>query len=158
MQRRSQFSPVAYVAYDNAAKRIVSERLPHALRLMDPYRFEVIHIADNPDQYGVDMIARTGKGEKLYVEVEVKNLRIWKDTFPLTTLDFAGRKMKFCGLDCPTIFVVINPTASQMAVTISSALEVAEMSVKENNRTGPEERFIKVPISEVMFFPMKSKF
>jgi hypothetical protein len=148
------FSPELYAAHDAEIKQLVIERLPHALMLLDPLRWDGLVLEENSNLYAVDLIGVTHQGEKVAVEVEHKLTREWDETFPYKTLDIPGRKAKFARLDGVVWFVLVNHDKTRMAVTISSVLNVIAPTPK-TTKYSVNELFFNVPLSEVRFFPLK---
>ena len=104
-------------------------------------------IEDNPDVYGVDLIAEKD-GKRVYVEVEVK--RGWHGpTFTYDTVHLPVRKTKF--LDKPTKFMVFNNSLTHAAIISRKAIRNAPVSVVPNRKIPMGEKFFDVPVEDVTF-------
>ena len=104
-------------------------------------------IKDNPDKYGVDLIAEK-EGKRVYVEVEVK--RVWHGAeFTYDTLHVPYRKTKF--LDKPTKFMIFNASRTHAAVIGRAAVRKAPVIEVPNRTIGRGEKFYNIPVSDVSF-------
>lgn len=105
------------------------------------------NIDDNPDEYGVDLIAEKDS-KRVYVEVEVK--RGWHGpTFQYDTMHLPLRKRKF--LDKPTKFMIFNNSLTHAAVISRKAIKNAPVSVVPNQKVSIGERFFDIPVDDVTF-------
>ena len=104
-------------------------------------------IKDNPDTYGVDLIAEKG-GKRVYVEVEVKNGWHGVD-FKYDTVHLPLRKTKF--LDKPTKFMVFNASLTHAAIISRDAIRKAPVSVVPNKMVGAGEKFYDIPVENATF-------
>ena len=104
-------------------------------------------IEDNPDEYGVDLIAQKDS-KRVYVEVEVK--RGWHGpTFQYDTMHLPARKAKF--LDKPTQFMVFNNSLTHAAIISRKAIQNSPKSVVPNRKIPIGEKFFDVPVEDVTF-------
>ena len=104
-------------------------------------------VEDNPDQYGVDLIAEKD-GKRFYLEVEVK--RGWHGVdFKYDTIHLPVRKSKF--LDRPTRFMVFNNSLTHAAVISRKAVQNSPVSVVPNYKVPIGEKFFDVPVEDVTF-------
>lgn len=104
-------------------------------------------IDDNPDEYGVDLIAEKDH-KRVYVEVEVK--RGWHGpTFQYDTMHLPLRKSKF--LDKPTQFMVFNNSLTHAAIISRKAIKNSPTSVVPNRKIPVGEKFFDVPVEDVTF-------
>jgi hypothetical protein len=105
------------------------------------------NIDDNPDEYGVDLIAEKDS-KRVYVEVEVK--RGWHGpTFQYDTMHLPLRKRKF--LDKPTKFMIFNNSLTHAAVISRKAIKNAPVSVVPNQKVSIGEKFFDIPVDDVTF-------
>ena len=83
------FSETLYAANDAATRSTVKEY------------FEGYAI-DNPDKYGIDLIAQN-------LGIEVERRPLWKGKkFPFDTVNFLARKAKFFSGDSLTVYFIVN--------------------------------------------------
>lgn len=105
------------------------------------------NITDNPDEYGVDLIAEKA-GKRFFVEVEVK--KGWHGPeFKYDTVHLPVRKSKF--LDKPTKFMVFNNSLTHAAVISRKAIQNSPVSVVPNRKIPIGEKFFDVPVEDVTF-------
>lgn len=104
-------------------------------------------ISDNPDEYGVDLIAQKDN-KRVYVEVEVK--KAWHGpTFQYSTMHLPVRKTKF--LSKPTKFMVFNNSLTHAAVISRRAIQNSPVSVVPNRKVSVGEKFYDIPVDDVTF-------
>jgi hypothetical protein len=105
----------------------------------------------NPDQYGIDVLAKKRKLEYAF-EVEVKHN--WTgEEFPYDTVHFSARKQKFLDSDRQTFFMMLNDDLTHALMVSSSALESSQIVRKDTKYTS-DESFISVPKSKCMVFAL----
>ena len=104
---------------------------------------------DNPDKYGVDLLAYKDGTLVNFVECELSG--VWdNEPFPYEFVRLPERKGKFTNLMRPTYFVMINRTRTKAIVYSSDKVKISSLREVSNfyNRTG--EFFFHIPKSEVM--------
>lgn len=122
------FSVDLHTANDAAAK----ETLIKALRAQG------IDAIENPDPYGVDIIA-TNKA--MSYEVEVKHN--WDaGEFPFDSVHIPARKLKF--LNQPVKFVILSSNRN-WAIVIDGEVVKASKIIEKDTKLTRGERFIEVP-------------
>lgn len=105
------------------------------------------NIQDNPDEYGVDLIAQKNS-KQVFVEVEVK--RGWHGpTFQYDTIRLPLRKRKF--LDRPTQFMVFNNSLTHAALISRKAIQNSSVAVVPNQTIPIGEQFFDIPVEDVTF-------
>lgn len=103
----------------------------------------------NPDQYGIDLLAKVN-GEDRGYEVEVKNN--WSGIrFPFSSIHIAGRKLKFA-YSASRFFMLNKPRT--WAILLKGQ-DVAESPiVKKDTIYTTGEDFIEVPIEKATFLKL----
>ena len=107
------------------------------------YKTQGIELKDNPDKYGVDLIAYDD-GEKIgYVEVEVR--ASWKSqTFPFDSLHVPERKKKLLTNDLHTVLVSVNCYGTQAFICDYRIVLASPLLESPNKHIQKGERFYKV--------------
>lgn len=102
-----------------------------------------IELKDNPDKYGVDLIAYDD-GEKIgYVEVEVR--ASWKsDQFPFDSLHVPERKKKLLTNDLHTVLVSVNCYGTRAFICDYRTVLASPLLESPNMYISKGERFYKV--------------
>jgi hypothetical protein len=128
------FSPELYATNDNAKFLIVDwlEGKGYAAEI-------------NPDQYGIDILAR-GKGRTLRVEVEVKH-NWMTGSFKYDTLQIPQRKAKFAK-DPDTWFVVMNHDRTHALLCSGESVLSSDLVEVPNKLVSEGERFFQIPVSQ----------
>jgi len=100
----------------------------------------------NPDQYGIDILARKGE-ETLSLEVEVKHN--WTgDRFPFSTLQIPERKTKFAGI-ANAWFMVINSDRTKALLTSGQSVLSSPLVEVSNRLVQSGEKFYQIPMEQV---------
>jgi len=116
--------------------------------------FKNIVLEDNPKTRGVDIIIKNDKDEIIgYMEVERK--LVWKGDFKYDTVNFPSRKMKYCTLDKPTIFVMFNHDFSEYMCTSGEVVRNSKMEMVRNKYVTFGEMFFKIDLDKVNFNNIK---
>ncbi len=112
-------------------------------RVIMYYRSLGIELKNNPDQYGVDLIAYED-GEKIgYVEVEVR--ASWKShEFPFDSLHVPERKKKLLANDLHTVLVSVNCYGTQAFICDYRIVLASPLLESPNRYINKGERFYKV--------------
>lgn len=122
------FSADLHTANDAAAKE----------RLIRSLKWQGIDAIENPDPYGVDIIA-TNKA--MSYEVEVKHN--WEaGEFPFDSVHIPARKLKF--LDRPVKFVILSSNKN-WAIVIDGEVVRASRVIQKDTKFTKGESFIEVP-------------
>ena len=143
MTERKPFSPTLY-KQDDSAKEILIDYLTH--KGFDNPRV-------NPDDYGIDVLAE--RDEQNYAfEVEVKHN--WKgESFPFSSVHYAGRKTKFiANLVAPlanTYFVTLNDERTVALRVDGTTFSQSPLVAKRTIYT-TSEHFVEIPVEKVRFF------
>ncbi len=104
-------------------------------------------VTDNPDEYGVDLIAEDG-GKRFYIEVEVK--RAWHGVdFKYNTMHLPARKGKF--LHKPTQFMIFNNSLTHAAIFSRNVVKDSPLKEVPNCKIPVGERFYNIPVEAVTF-------
>lgn len=102
-----------------------------------------IVLVNNPDKYGVDLLAYRAGAFQGGVEIEVKHN--WTGhRFPFGAVHFPGRKQKFLDFRRPVIFVMVNRELSHLMWFHSKHLIEGKRVTKRTRLTDFEETFIEV--------------
>lgn len=130
------FDPKSHKKYDKAAKEVFSEYLKN-----NGYS-EVI---ENPNQYGIDLLATTTEGVLHKYDVEVKTG--WKVRyFNWSTVHIPERKRKFAELK-DQFFVVLNEELKHAFVVTGATYLKCESIIKDTVNQ-PGDHFVEIPVNE----------
>ena len=132
------FSKELFGRYDLAARTV--------MRLWLEDRNYIVK--DNPDIYGVDLIAITLEGDVTWVEVEVKDS--WVDEFKFKTLHLPFRKLKFATKD--TVFVIFRRDLNYAFMFKGDVLADCEIVKKKTKFTKGDDEFFEIPLSRVHLY------
>ena len=127
------FSPTLYQANDNAKYLVIDYLIGRG------WTAEV-----NPDDYGIDILARKGEKEMM-VEVEVKHNWVGGE-FPFSTVQLPERKTKFAQLPHCWFFIVSSDRGHALAFSGESALSSPLVTVP-NKLVSEGERFYQIPLA-----------
>jgi hypothetical protein len=117
-------------------------------RVVMYYAKQGIELKDNPDKYGVDLIAYDD-GEKIgYVEVEVR--ASWKsDQFPFDSLHVPERKKKLLTNDLHTVLVSVNCYGTRAFICDYRIVLASPLLESPNMYISKGERFYKVDFRQI---------
>lgn len=102
----------------------------------------------NPDDYGIDLLARYNEMDYGF-EVEVKHN--WRGfEFPFQTIHYSARKRKFVLPDIKTFFVTLNHERTRMIIVHAHHFMAGKLVNKDTIYT-TSELFVEIPISKVIF-------
>ena len=105
---------------------------------------------ENPDRYGIDVIAINPHGDAWHVEVEVKHN--WQGyEFPYKSVHFSARKIKFAYQN--SLFIMFNNDRTAALAVRGSVVAKCPKVVKKTLYTELEE-FIEVPIKKCKRIPL----
>ena len=130
---RKQFSQDLHDQYDSFGRdRVVQYYAKHGVELQE-----------NPDKYGVDLIAYDD-GDKIgYVEVEVRES--WKENiFPYDSLHVPERKKKLLTNDLHTVLVSVNCYGTRAFICDYRTVLASPLLESPNKYIAKGERFYKV--------------
>jgi len=135
MNNHPQFDSHRYTTHDLAKHIIIYD--------FERTGWQDVHV--NPDTYGADLIATSGRtGAKWTVEVEVKNN--WETgAFKYKTLHISARKAKYN--NDHHLHVTINKDWTHYLIVPPSALREARRVMKSTIYS-ENEMFLEIPISE----------
>lgn len=122
-----------------------------ATRLVERFFFDFIYLEENPDQYGIDLIARDHISRKImaYLEVEVKSA--WEGQYPFPDIRVPYRKEKFfLNAIIPTYILIFSGDMQRMALIKGSDVGQAKI-VQIDNRFVKGERFFSVDPKRALF-------
>jgi len=130
---RKQFSQDLHDQYDTFGRD----------RIIKYYADQGIELRNNPDQYGVDLIAYDD-GDKIgYVEVEVR--QSWKESiFPFDSLHVPERKKKLLENDLHTVLVSVNCYGTRAFICDYRTVLSSPLLESPNKFIAKGERFYKV--------------
>lgn len=118
-------------------------------RILEDY-----NVIDNPKKMGVDLIVQDKDGNTMfYVECEIK--KVWKSEFTYTDVQFPFRKEKYCLLDKPTYFIMLNYDLSQFLVVKHNDMLASPKEIVRNKYVPYGEEFFKVSLEKVKFNEFK---
>jgi hypothetical protein len=128
------FSPTLYAQNDDAK-----------LLVIDYLKANGFLAKVNPDQYGIDLLARNIQTSQNYeLEVEVKHN--WKGPrFQFSTLHFPGRKLKFVKDSKTTVFFILNHERTHAYWVDGTVLSKSPVVTKDTIYT-KNEQFIEVSL------------
>lgn len=114
-------------------------------RYFKQYNIELI---DNPDIYGVDLIAYKNDKKYGYVEVEVRNA--WDGiNFRHQTLNIPYRKRKLLELDLPVCLLSWSSNGDYGFLCKAEVILRSEVIEKPNKYMAKSEYFFAVPVDEI---------
>ncbi len=140
------FSPTLYQENDDAK-----------LLVIDYLRANGFLAKVNPDQYGIDLLARNTKTSENYeLEVEVKHN--WKGPkFQFPTLHFPGRKLKFIKDSSTTVFFILNHERTHAYWVDGTILSKSPVVIKDTIYT-KNEQFIEVFLDRCKILDLNKSF
>ena len=107
-----------------------------------------VTLQDNPDKYGVDLIAYRNQNKVGYVEVEVRT--VWNgDKFNYDTLNIPCRKKKLLLMDLPTCLVSWSSNGDYGFICNSNVILESDIREAKNKYMLEAEYFYKVPINKI---------
>jgi hypothetical protein len=140
MGKTKRFSKKLHKQNDKKAREIATEW----------FAKEGYELRDNPDKYGVDLLGYKNDELVMYVEVEIK--RVWKEEkFPYGSVQFPSRKFKFCQLDKPTAFMMINNKCNRALLVTGQDLIKSPLKEVRNVYVDKGEDFFIVSLDKVTF-------
>lgn len=139
MSIRKRFNKELYTLYDLKAKKWFDRLLPE--------RYTCV---ENTKKTDVDLLVYRGNERIFNAEVEVKI--IWKDEdFPFDTIHLPKRKLKYCLLDKPTLFVVFNKLGNRYCCFWSHKVHKAPLKEVPNKFVSRGEFFFDINKKEFDF-------
>ena len=122
-----EFNEESHAANDKPAKDLVINFL----------KSKGIDATENPDQYGIDIIAP---------RYEVERREIWIDKFPFKTVHIPARKEKF--FKYSIVYAIVNRDFNKIMFCKSGVIKQYN-AIEVPNKSVPEgEYFYDVPIKE----------
>ena len=106
-----------------------------------------IELRDNPDKYGVDLIAY--KDGKMYGCVEVEVRDAWKGNFAYDTLNIPYRKQKLLNTPENNCLVAFNADCTQAFIANDWTVLFSQIEEVKNKHMDKGELFYKVPINQL---------
>ena len=107
-----------------------------------------ITLIDNPDQYGVDLIAYRSDNKVGYVEVEVRNA--WDGgRFKHETLNIPYRKRKLLELDLPVCLLSWSSNGDYGFLCKADVILSSEVVERPNKFEKKLEYFFAVPVDKI---------
>lgn len=134
------FSKELFERYDSAAREIIKEWLSD----------EGWAVRDNPDKYGIDLIAEKD-GTEWMVEVEVRTS--WNGNFPFKTLNLPTRKAKF--KTPQTIFIVVSNDFEHFYAVRGEVLDMCGF-IEKDTRLTKGELFYDIPLKFCHLYKIKN--
>ena len=132
-----KFDKKLFEKFDNSARERTKQFL----------RSQGCEVVDNPNQYGVDLIAEKN-GKKYFVECEVKNVWSGKKFPPyFKDVQLPARKEKFFGNQ--TAFFIWNKELDNAVYFWSSEIKHLKPQVVGNKYMKKGEKFFKIPLDLV---------
>lgn len=145
MSFKKPFDRALYEKYDNACK-VQAQKI---FSKIPGYTIE-----ENDSKIGVDFLLYKDDEHIGYLEVELKN--IWTSvSFPYEEVNFPHRKIKFCELDKPTLFMMFNKDFKNYLVVDSGTMLNSDLEEVRNKYILKGELFFKVDKNKVLFGNMK---
>ena len=130
------FDPISHKKYDKAAKEVFIEYLK-----TNGYT----EIIENPNQYGIDILATTSDGVLHKYDVEVKTG--WKVRyFNWSTVHIPERKRKFAEKE-NQFFVVLNEELKHAFIVSGAKYLECERIIKDTVNQ-PEDHFVEIPVKD----------
>ena len=106
-----------------------------------------LELVDNPDKYGVDLIAY--KDGNVYGNVEVEVREAWVGDFKFDTLNIPYRKRKFFSAEGNNCLVAFNSDCSQAFICNDWAVLFSDVEEVKNKYVENGEKFFKVKLNEI---------
>jgi hypothetical protein len=130
---RKQFNQDLHDQYDNFGRD----------KIIKYYADNGLELRNNPNQYGVDLIAYDD-GDKIgYVEVEVR--QSWKENiFPFDSLHVPERKKKLLDNDLHTVLVSVNCYGTRAFICDYRIVLASPLLESPNKYIANGEKFYKV--------------
>jgi len=135
-----KFSKELFDKYDEAAREVAKEWLTE----------EGWTVRDNPDKYGIDLIATKGDA---HWDVEVEVRASWTGDFPYKTLQLPERKAKFAKPN--TIFLVFASDFQHFYAVTAETLKLCGFVQKDTKFT-EGELFFDVPLKFAFLYSVKN--
>lgn len=138
---RKRFDKELHATYDTAARKFAMK----LFKSLDPFT-----ITENPKKTGVDFLLHKDGEHVAYLEVEIK--RVWEGVdFKYEDVQFPERKWKYCKLDKPTVFMMINGNCTHYLCLDGDTMINSPIEMVRNRYIGYGEQFFKVPLKKVAF-------
>ena len=135
-----EFSKELFQRYDAAARGVITEWLQD----------EGWAVRDNPDKYGIDLIAEKD-GVTWLVEVEIRTA--WNGKFPFNTLQLSTRKKKF--ITPQTLFVVVSNDLEHFYAVTGDVFDLVGF-VEKDTRLTKKELFYDIPLKFCHLYAIKN--
>jgi hypothetical protein len=130
---RKQFSQDLHDQYDNFGRD----------RIIKYYADNGLELRNNPNQYGVDLIAYDDGAKIGYVEVEVR--QSWKENIcPFDSLHVPERKKKLLDNDLHTVLVSVNCYGTRAFICDYRIVLASPLLESPNKYIANGEKFYKV--------------
>jgi hypothetical protein len=112
------------------------------------YKRYGVDLKDNPDQYGVDLIAYRDDKKVGYVEVEVRTF--WRGSkFPFPTLNVPERKRKLLELDLPVSLLSWSSNGDYGFMCNADVILNSMVIERPNKYMAEKEYFFAVPVDKI---------
>lgn len=111
-----------------------------------------VELRDNPNEYGVDLLAYRDNELVGYVEVEIK--RSWSNKFIHTHLNVPVRKKKLLTARLRSVLVTFNYDGSKCFICNDNVILNSEIEEVKNKHISQGEMFYKVPVNKIKLVTM----
>ncbi len=111
-----------------------------------------VELRDNPDEYGVDLIAYRNDREVGYVEVEIK--KTWNGAFIYKYLNVPIRKKKLLTSRLRSVLVAFNHDGTQCFICNDNVVLSSAIEEVKNKHVSHGEMFYRVPVSKIKLVTM----
>lgn len=134
--------------YKKFSKTLFRQNDPKSRRIVKEYFLKnKIQLEDNPNKYGVDLLAKDGS-----LQVEVEHRLVWDDVeFPYSDINVPERKAKFF-VENHICYVILSRDYSHIGMidgeTLRKYLTSETLRESSNKFIKQGEMFFKVPKSE----------
>lgn len=138
---RKHFDKNLYAAFDQKAKDKVQELLK---------AYPDLKSCGSPIKTDVDLMVYRDRDHIFNIETEVK--AVWtSDDFPYDSVQFPYRKLKYCILTKPTLFVMFNAKMNKYLSVTSYDMMHSPVNMVRNKYVKFGEDFFQVPLDKVSF-------
>jgi hypothetical protein len=115
-----------------------------------------VNLIENPDIYGIDLLAFRGSNKVGYVEVEVRNN--WSGTkFPFDCLHVPERKEKLLSQDLPTVLVSLNKQCTMAFICGADLILFSPKMERVNKYVSSGEIFFLVNLNRIKLVNLRNK-
>lgn len=132
------FDKKLFAQFDQLAK-------DYALKVL---REAGLTVKNHPRKMSVDLIVTENDQPAFYVETEIKRYLNGNEPFAFTTLHLPSRKIKFCQLDLPTLFILFSEEGHRFLCVWSQYVLSSPLVEVNNKYVHKGESFADIDIAK----------